>query len=81
MNITISIIILTAAIATTGLLLHQAIKDIYEDMDRLGECHNRLCELAKEICDSLNESGIPAPEIRTTEDNLEVIKGRNNEKR
>lgn len=59
------IIMLAIAVVAQGIISNRAIDNLSEDIDHMADCHNRLCELVKEVCDSLNESGIPAPEVNS----------------
>lgn len=43
----------------------RAINTLSYSFDLFVKHHNALCDVVKEICDSLNAAGIPAPKTET----------------
>lgn len=66
MEETFMLMILYAVVALLSFLCNKAFKALSEEFERLAACHNRLCELTRSICESLNKAGIGAPQERKT---------------
>lgn len=62
---TFFIIVLYAAVVVLAFIVEHTLNEMQENIDLIANKHNMLCKLVKEICESLNEAGIPAPEVRT----------------
>lgn len=60
----IVLIAATAVLVVNVLIVNQAINILSKDIDNIADCHNLLASVVKDICDSLNGCGIPAPEIK-----------------
>ncbi len=58
---TFMIVILYIAEALLAFVCHKALDTLSKEFEDLAVCHNRLCELVRQISESLNRGGIEAP--------------------
>lgn len=63
MNTLHILIIVEIILIAMGTIMGFMIKFIHKDLERLADCHNNLTDVVKDICDSLEDAGIPGPEV------------------
>lgn len=57
------VLILVLIMGLQVVIFARSIEKMQDDMKRLAECHNKLADVARDICDSLNDAGIPGPKV------------------